>query len=61
MCRAAPCSGHLEDNDISPLDANPEPIDFGTEPNPPATVVPHAVDPESARRLWELSEQLLAR
>ncbi|WP_181786011.1 SDR family NAD(P)-dependent oxidoreductase [Streptomyces phytophilus] len=51
---------YLKDNDISPLDEAPEPIDFATEQHPPATVVPHAVDPGSARRLWELSERLLA-
>ncbi|MGW1799814.1 hypothetical protein ACWCQN_28550 [Streptomyces sp. NPDC001984] len=50
---------YLKDNDISPLDEDPKPIDFSTEQNPPATVVPHAVDPESARRLRELSERLL--
>lgn len=50
---------YLKDNDISPLDA-PRPIDFGADHDPPSDVVPHAVDPESARRLWELSERLLA-
>jgi NAD(P)-dependent dehydrogenase (short-subunit alcohol dehydrogenase family) len=49
---------YLKDNDVSPLDA-PRPIDFGAEKDIPAEVVPHAVDPESARRLWELSERLL--
>jgi len=50
---------YLKDNDISPLDT-PRPIAFGTEQDVPSDVVPHAVDPESARRLWELSERLLA-
>lgn len=50
---------YLKDNDISPLDA-PRPIDFAADHDPPSDVVPHAVDPESARRLWELSERLLA-
>jgi NAD(P)-dependent dehydrogenase (short-subunit alcohol dehydrogenase family) len=50
---------YLKDNDISPLDENPQPIDFGTGELPPATVVPHAIDPDSAQRLWELSERLL--
>jgi NAD(P)-dependent dehydrogenase (short-subunit alcohol dehydrogenase family) len=50
---------YLKDNDISPLDENPQPITFGTGELPPATVVPHAIDPDSARRLWELSERLL--
>jgi hypothetical protein len=49
---------YLKDNDVSPLDT-PRPIDFGAERYIPADVVPHAVDPESARRLWELSERLL--
>jgi NAD(P)-dependent dehydrogenase (short-subunit alcohol dehydrogenase family) len=51
---------YLKDNDISPLDT-PRPIDFGAEQDIPSDVVPHALDPESARRLWELSERLLAR
>ncbi len=50
---------YLKNNDISPLDDAPEPIDFGTEPIVTSDVVPHAVDPESARRLWDLSERLL--
>jgi len=50
---------YLKDNDVSPLDEDPQEIDFVTETNPPATVVPHAVDPVSARRLWDLSERLL--
>lgn len=50
---------YLKDNDISPLDEDPQEMDFATEQNPRATVVPHAVDPASARRLWELSERLL--
>ena len=49
---------YLKDNDISPLDT-PRPINFGAEQDIPSDVVPHAVDPESAQRLWELSEQLL--
>ncbi|WP_188190402.1 SDR family NAD(P)-dependent oxidoreductase [Nonomuraea sp. SYSU D8015] len=49
---------YLKDNDISPLDT-PRPINFGAEEDIPSDVVPHAVDPESARRLWELSERLL--
>jgi NAD(P)-dependent dehydrogenase (short-subunit alcohol dehydrogenase family) len=50
---------YLKNNDISPLDDTPEPIAFGTEPIVSSDVVPHAVDPQSARRLWELSEQLI--
>jgi hypothetical protein len=52
---------YLKDNDISPLDEEPEPINFGAEPVVSSAVVPHAVDPGSARRLWELSERLLGR
>jgi NAD(P)-dependent dehydrogenase (short-subunit alcohol dehydrogenase family) len=50
---------YLKDNDVSPLDDDPKPITFGTGPIPSSDVVPHAVDPESAQRLWELSERLL--
>ena len=50
---------YLKNNDISPLDAAPKPITFGTEPIVSSDVVPHAVDPQSAQRLWELSERLL--
>lgn len=50
---------YLKDNDVSPLDEDPRPLDFATETEPPATVVPHAVDPESAAQLWELSDRLL--
>ncbi len=46
--------------DVSPLDEAPEPIEFGTAPIATADVVPHSVVPASARRLWELSERLLA-
>lgn len=49
---------YLKDNDISLLDT-PKPIDFGADQDPPSDVVPHAVNPESAQRLWELSEQLI--
>lgn len=51
---------YLKDNDISPLDT-PKSIDFGTEGNVSSDVVPHAIDPESARRLWELSEKLIKK
>ncbi len=50
---------YLKDNDISPLDDDPKPIVFGSEPIVESTVVPHAIDPVSAARLWDLSEQLL--
>ncbi|TCO32927.1 NAD(P)-dependent dehydrogenase (short-subunit alcohol dehydrogenase family) [Kribbella steppae] len=50
---------YLKDSDISPLDNDPKPITFGTTPIVVSTVVPHAIDPLSATRLWDLSEQLL--
>jgi hypothetical protein len=50
---------YLKDNDVSPLDEDPKPITFGSEPIVESTVVPHAIDPVSAARLWDLSEQLL--
>ncbi|ANZ40906.1 oxidoreductase [Lentzea guizhouensis] len=49
---------YLKDNDVSPLDT-PRPVNFGAGQEIPAEVVPHAVDPESAQQLWELSEQLI--
>jgi NAD(P)-dependent dehydrogenase (short-subunit alcohol dehydrogenase family) len=50
---------YLKDNDISPLDAAPAAIVIGTEPVVATAVVPHAVDPDSAQRLWDLSERLI--
>jgi NAD(P)-dependent dehydrogenase (short-subunit alcohol dehydrogenase family) len=47
----------LMDNDIAPP-ADPEAItDRGKGPT--TGVMPHAVDPDAARRLWELSDRLL--
>lgn len=46
---------YLNNGDISRVDASTGPIDMT---NPPGDVAPHAIDPESARRLWELSERL---
>jgi NAD(P)-dependent dehydrogenase (short-subunit alcohol dehydrogenase family) len=52
---------YLMDNDVSPLGTR-QPIDFhGPQQDISSTVVPHAIDPESARRLWDLSERLIAR
>ncbi|MFD7159985.1 SDR family NAD(P)-dependent oxidoreductase [Kribbella sp. NPDC059898] len=48
---------YLKDNDISPLDLVGS-TDFH-DPDVRSDVVPHAVDPESAVRLWNLSEQLI--
>ncbi|GAB3234964.1 SDR family NAD(P)-dependent oxidoreductase [Mycolicibacterium hippocampi] len=54
---------YLADNDISPLeaDARPVTVDLGSDPlQTTPGVAGYAVDPESAERLWELSEKLLA-
>jgi hypothetical protein len=51
---------YLKDNDVAPLNVEPADTVFGTEPIVLSGVAPHAVDPHSARRLWDLSEQLLA-
>jgi NAD(P)-dependent dehydrogenase (short-subunit alcohol dehydrogenase family) len=48
---------YLKDNEVSPLDT-PRPINFHDQ-DIPADVVPHAVDAESAQRLWTLSEELI--
>ena len=51
---------YLKDNDVAPLDSlGSADIAFGSEPVVVRGVAPHAVDPESARRLWDLSERLL--
>jgi hypothetical protein len=34
---------------------------MGTEPVVSSDAAPHALDPKSAQRLWELSELMLAR
>lgn len=47
---------YLKDNDISPLDDEIRPL---TAESIPSDVAPHSIDPQSARRLWQLSEQLL--
>lgn len=48
---------YLRDNDISPLDDEPRPM---VPDNPPVDIMSHSIDPDSARRLWDLSERLLA-
>jgi NAD(P)-dependent dehydrogenase (short-subunit alcohol dehydrogenase family) len=48
---------YLNNNDISQLNDNQPPP---TAQEVTADVVSHSVDPESARRLWELSERLLS-
>ena len=47
---------YLKDNDISLLDDTPRAL---TPQEIPADIVSHSIDPQSARRLWELSERLL--
>jgi NAD(P)-dependent dehydrogenase (short-subunit alcohol dehydrogenase family) len=47
---------YLKDNDISPLDDEPRRL---TADSIPSEVVSSSIDPDSARRLWELSERLL--
>jgi NAD(P)-dependent dehydrogenase (short-subunit alcohol dehydrogenase family) len=53
---------YLMDNDVAPIDEAT--ADFGpdiaaSELDTSGGVMPYAIDPESAQRLWELSEQLL--
>ncbi|TCP50136.1 NAD(P)-dependent dehydrogenase (short-subunit alcohol dehydrogenase family) [Tamaricihabitans halophyticus] len=48
---------YLKDNDISPLDDEPRPM---SAIEPPSEVMSHSIDPRSAQRFWELSEQLLS-
>lgn len=50
---------YLKDNDVAPLDDRPLLTGFGSEPITLNGVAPHAVNPVSAQRLWELSMQLL--
>ncbi len=47
---------YLKDNDIAPLDDEPKPL---TASRIPSDAMSHSLDPQSARRLWELSEALL--
>ena len=47
---------YLKDNDVSPLDDEVRPL---TAESIPSDVAPHSIDPQSAQRLWQLSEQLL--
>lgn len=51
---------YLRDCDISPMADESVPIVFGPGHPITADVARHSVDPQSAQRLWELSEQLLA-
>jgi hypothetical protein len=51
---------YLKDSDISPLVAEELPMTNDPAVDIPAEAAPHSIDPQSARRLWDLSEQLLA-
>jgi NAD(P)-dependent dehydrogenase (short-subunit alcohol dehydrogenase family) len=50
---------YLKDNDISPLDDSADPNAQGADLIRSQNVVPHSIDPDSAHRLWEMSEQLI--
>lgn len=50
---------YLRDNDISPLDDAADPTAQGADLIRSQNVVPHSIDPRSAQRLWEMSEQLI--
>jgi NAD(P)-dependent dehydrogenase (short-subunit alcohol dehydrogenase family) len=53
---------YLNNSDVSPVDPDLRSIDL-TDPDVdvPADVAPHAIDPESARRLWVMSERMIDR
>ena len=48
---------YLRNSDVSELDDEPRPFD---PDHPASAAMSHALDPTSARRLWDLSEALLA-
>lgn len=50
---------YLKDSDISPLDDAADPHAQGADLIRSQNVVPHSIDPRSARRLWEMSMQLI--
>jgi NAD(P)-dependent dehydrogenase (short-subunit alcohol dehydrogenase family) len=50
---------YLRDSDVSPLDDAADPTAQGADLIRSQNVVPHSIDPQSARRLWEMSEQLI--
>ncbi|WP_437512950.1 SDR family NAD(P)-dependent oxidoreductase [Sorangium sp. So ce1099] len=47
---------YLKDNDVAPLDDEAKPL---TPDSVPSDATSSSVDPEAAKRLWELSERLL--
>jgi NAD(P)-dependent dehydrogenase (short-subunit alcohol dehydrogenase family) len=50
---------YLKDSDISPLDDAADPHAQGADLIRSQNVVPHSIDPRSARRLWDMSIQLI--
>jgi NAD(P)-dependent dehydrogenase (short-subunit alcohol dehydrogenase family) len=53
---------YLKNSNVAPLDPTPwGPIPVGEKPVVLSDAAPHALDPKSAQRLWELSEELLIR
>jgi NAD(P)-dependent dehydrogenase (short-subunit alcohol dehydrogenase family) len=50
---------YLKDCDISPLDPEFKPMTNSPDEDIPADIAPHAIEPQSAQRLWELSERML--
>lgn len=53
---------YLQNNDVAPIDAKPIEVDPDIAAGPielTVGVAPHAIDPESAQRLWELSKKLV--
>ena len=53
---------YLKNSDVAPLDPTPwGPTPVGERPVLISDAAPHALDPKSARRLWELSEDLLGK
>jgi NAD(P)-dependent dehydrogenase (short-subunit alcohol dehydrogenase family) len=53
---------YLKNSNVAPLDPTPwGPTPVGEKPVVLSDAAPHALDPESAQRLWELSEELLKK
>jgi hypothetical protein len=50
---------YLKDCDVSPLVAEYQPMTTDPGVDIPSDVAPHAIDPQSAHRLWELSLTML--
>jgi NAD(P)-dependent dehydrogenase (short-subunit alcohol dehydrogenase family) len=50
---------YLKDCDVSPLAAEYQPMTTDPGVDIPSDVAPHAIDPQSAHRLWELSLTML--